>query len=245
VGDLQIYNPEQAKSAFDATTATRAGLTREQVRRITAPRNEAAVRGLRAYEVLQQPELKALLDLVPDKLSDPQHRSELAHYAWALRYADAQRTKAGENAESVKLPQVTVSAAMALRAQMLEVIAYNLGHTPKIAELVAYLRSGTGYNDLAEDLEILAQLYQENAQELALDQRKYRPADAGEAQALVGAILRHLARDGEAGRWDEELRRCWTVFADAYEEVRRVVHFVMHDNPEVLGAFPSLHARYG
>ncbi len=62
---------------------------------------------------------------------------------------------------------------------------------------------------------------------------------------MVEAILRHLARDGEEGRGDEELRRSWTLFANAYEEVRRVVQFAFHDNADVLAAFPSRHTRYG
>lgn len=162
--------------------------------------------------------------------------------SWALLYAVVEAQKAGEVADHVRLPVAIGDGAMGLRKVMLKVLDHNIGDDPDNAALITRIRAGAGYYDLSKDLQVLASLYEKHANVISGD-RFYSAAHVNEANALVAALLEHLGSNKAEKSWKLQVRRAWSLFYPAYEEVRRVANFVFHKDPAHLAAFPSLYAN--
>lgn len=171
---------------------------------------------------------------VPEDFDDIQQR---ALALWAaeleLRFSVEQR---------VDLPDLA-GAGTPLRNKMLRAAEYLWGEHPDHGPHVADIRSGQGYNDLADDLTALSALFQsswawaESRCDVTLD-------DLSQARGLGLSILRATT----AGVGDADIQRsrdlrdraaAWLL--DAVEEVRAGAAYIFRDNTERLDAYPSLY----
>jgi hypothetical protein len=141
----------------------------------------------------------------------------------------------------VQLPVSVLDEATSLRKRMQKCAEYNLEDEPEEAKLLAVLRVGQGYQDLAGDLLGLADIYKRRKAALAADKKLYRASDAAAAVKLGNRILDLLGTSSAStgDGWTEMQSRAWTLLLQVYEEVCRGGRFLFaRDSPETM--FPSL-----
>jgi len=104
---------------------------------------------------------------------------------------------------------------------MLKVVQYHLDDDPVLAAEIADIISGTGYSDLASDLQRLAVLYRDHEEVLRSDAHFYCGDDQAAAVAAA-EILRALARgeDEAVSHWIDQVNRSFAVLDRAYQRVR-------------------------
>ncbi len=163
-----------------------------------------------------------------------------AAFVVLLTYAQAE--EAGAFATDVKVPSAVVEEAMQVERRMQELLEYRFKKDPQVAPLLAVLRPGTGYRDLAADLIGYAELYERHGKEVAADTTNYRPTDLADARRLAGEILSHLsaAMSPKAREAYELLQRAWTLLLEVYFEVSEAGRWLLRYDPRRDERFPSL-----
>jgi hypothetical protein len=130
------------------------------------------------------------------------------------------------------------------RGRMMRVLDYQLGDRRDMAEELAHLREGSGHEDLATDLDTLAELYQraDVRPVIERDVKHYRLADVAESLRLVDILFASLglAEEGEVERANALAQRAATLLLRTYNEHRRCGHFVFGDREDVEVTYPSL-----
>lgn len=119
------------------------------------------------------------------------------------------------------VPVVITEDASATKERMLQVLTYYFGkHAQYSLDLMA-IRAGQGYQDTANDLQQLADLYEvpEVAAKIARDPEYYRDTDVRDARALAGEIFRALGFENtDAAEWTARVHRAYTHLKDMYAE---------------------------
>jgi hypothetical protein len=111
------------------------------------------------------------------------------------------------------------------------------------ASVIAALNAGTGTKDLANDLVQYAVLYRTHWPQVQEQIKGLTEAETLETGNLGSRLLsataaRELSRDAVGGR--TELRnRAWSVYDIAYDQCRRAVAFLRHDEGDVDQLIPS------
>ena len=111
---------------------------------------------------------------------------DLARALWYVRHQLDAKSALGSVA---KLPAPLVAEATALRERMLQVLAFRVGALPAVKARLDYIRRGSGYQDLADDLVQLGTLYQEHHALLQGLPEPYDPKDLGRSAELTLQIL--------------------------------------------------------
>lgn len=111
---------------------------------------------------------------------------DLARALWYVRHQLDAKSAIGSMA---KLPAPLVAEATALRERMLQVLAFRVGALPAVKVRLDYIRRGSGYQDLADDLVQLGTLYHEHHALLQGLPEPYQPKDLGRAAELTLQIL--------------------------------------------------------
>jgi hypothetical protein len=144
--------------------------------------------------------------------------AEEAMATWYVRYRTLHEDRGADTPS-----QELAGQSYQLRGKMLRVIEYNLEENKGVMRRVTLIRAGSGYLDLANDLTALAELYDQNAEALSEDRRRYRKEDATEARRLASSLMTILGKGASAppGGWAEMQARCWTLLDRTYREVRR------------------------
>lgn len=152
--------------------------------------------------------------------------------------------EAGAFVTDVKVPSAIIEEAMAIERRMQELLEYKFKKDPQVAPLLAVLRPGTGYRDLAADLLGYAEIYQRHSEEVASDTTNYRPTDRADAQRLAGEILSRLsaAMSPKARTAYELLQRAWMLLLQVYSEVSETGRWLLRYDPRRDERFPSLFA---
>lgn len=215
------FDPEAARAAFERLAPRLDAIPAE---RLQMPRTGVDAAAIVAYGVacsLAQPNVRALFELLPERLFNLADLDDLAPAALATWHAAAQLLSANAQGSEAKLPVGLVDEATRVKARMLRVADYHFDADSPQGREVADIRSGTGYRDLAQDLTRLAKLYRDNEATLRQDTVRYEAADAGRADTLSGAIFRELgvARNQEQRRWGERVMQAWALLSGLYEEV--------------------------
>jgi hypothetical protein len=158
--------------------------------------------------------------------------------AWFARHmyllASATRTEA-------QLPVSLVATATTLKTRMMQVVEYHLGDHPVAGRIVAAIRSGTGYMDLANDLVALGRLYRDYVGLLEHDRKGYQAADQGLAAQTGDQILTLLKGSApEERKWADRQARAWTLLKSDYAEVSAAGRYLKRHDSDVETAFPSL-----
>jgi hypothetical protein len=204
-------------------------------------------RGLALLREVSKADVAQRMALLHPSLFDPEgvQRLRLSANAALYVYGMQQDAKALKNEEAARLPKALVDKAKALREEMLAVSEYMLGREPEVVTLLADIRSGSGYADLATDLERLGKVYEAHKAALAKDQVRYRAQDAATARALDGEIMDTLDADRRKSvlRWSAEATKVSAVLKASYEEVAETARWLMRGSPDLAARFPSLFYR--
>jgi hypothetical protein len=118
------------------------------------------------------------------------------------------------------------------------------GDDAKLGPIVAAIRSGTGHQDLASDLQALADLFGQPRVKAIVERDPvyYEPGDAQDARTHAGAILTELGfkAAGDAERWTNLTQRAWTLLSASYDEVKAAGEFIFRNDDDVSESYPSL-----
>jgi hypothetical protein len=136
-----------------------------------------------------------------------------------------------------------VQLAATLEKRMQACAEHTLSAIPSAVKELERLSPGTGYVDLAGDLDGYADLYAPYPDEVRLDGVNYRDGDAAQGRKLAKQLLDALSAglSDEARRWLDLTARAWTLLAGAYAEVSAAGWFLFRDD-DAAGKFPSLYA---
>jgi hypothetical protein len=175
---------------------------------------------------------------------DIRHLDHLPDYAQIVWHTRREQAIASHHASGAALPEGEVAAAYETRARMMRVLDYQLGDRHDIQELLAYLREGSGYLDLANDLHTLAVTYGRDdvRPQLEKDAKHYRASDVEGAVRYAEAIRASQgpATEGEVERLAGLYQRAVTLLVRSYGEHRRVGQFLFGPRENVAVTYPSL-----
>lgn len=167
----------------------------------------------------------------------------LAEGAW---YARQQQQFALAVASGANVPEEEVQRAYEVRARMQTTLEHWVGDDAELGPRLAFLRQGSGHQDLANDLQVLSALYQRDEVRSLLERdiKHYRPADVGEATRLAGVLFTGfgLGQEGEAARWTGLFQRAATLLLRAYDEHRVHGQYAFREQEDVTATYPSLYA---
>jgi hypothetical protein len=175
---------------------------------------------------------------------EPEALDRLPRIALAAWYARQQQVGRASRASAASVPEAVLREGQQLRGAMLRVLEHWLDDDADVASDLVMIRSGTGYQDLANDLEALAELYEraEVRKVIGGDHKHYRASDATDARRVARGIFQGLglSQEGDAKRWLELTLRAWTLLFDGYEDHRAAGTFVFRKREAVAVTYPSL-----
>jgi hypothetical protein len=167
---------------------------------------------------------------------------ELPERAMAMLHAQALYVGAVRAPSS--LPALAERGAT-LRNQLLRAADLLIAFGVPLEDPVAAIRTGTGYQDLAMDLLVLAHLFRQNWS-AAKGATPVTSELLDETATLGDQILTALGeRDRDAESPDEttDLRdRAYTHFLESYDEVRRALAYLCRQREDAEAILPSLFA---
>jgi hypothetical protein len=168
----------------------------------------------------------------------------LPSVALAVWYARQQQQRADAVSSEAMVPAVTVKDAHDVRARMLRVLEYYFEDDAEVGPRLVAIRSGSGLQDLANDLEQLADLYADEDVHpvIGKDSKHWRKDDVASARRLAQSIFRGLGLGtaGDAAQWADLTQRAWTVLEALYTDVRAIGRFVFRKDEDVEVTYPSL-----
>jgi hypothetical protein len=240
------YQPARGQAAFAALRSSLDALPADRLQRPNADIETASIVVLGIGQRLLQPPWYPRFQRLPREEFDIARVAQLPEAAWAAWYGAKQAGNVRALMSNAKLPAPLVERATELEGRMQRLCEYHLSDHPEIGRVVARLRSGSGYRDLAGDLLGYAELYRTQNDILRRDTKNYRPTDHGDAVRLAEEILMALgvAAGPEGRRVNEDLARVWTYLVNVYDDVSKTGLWLMRNEPEAAQRreFPSLFA---
>lgn len=239
----QIDHAAAGETAFAAIEAKLLALPSDRLDPVVVDVQIAAITALAiAHAITADAPLRARFEaLAKAKEFDISRLDGLATTALATWFARHRYLLASATHSEAQLPASIVSIAMTLKARMLRVVEYHLGDHPVAGALVAAIRAGTGYMDLANDLVALARLYKEYAFLLEHDKKDYQAADQGLAAQAGDQIITLLGGSApEQRKWADRQARAWTLLNGDYAEIYAAGRYLKRADGDVESAFPSL-----
>lgn len=187
-----------------------------------------------------RPRLEALARIEEFDLAHLDALPDLARAAYYVRHRLEQDDAVVSEG---MLPLALVTRGQELRVRMLKVLGFFFDEDPAVGPRIAYIRKGSGYSDLADDLVALSELYRAHRKVLAGTLRHYRASDEKEAANTAAEIIRRLGGEAEGSAELLDLaRRAGVLLLRAYDEVAAAARFLCRGEPEVETLFPSLFA---
>lgn len=235
--DQITYDVALGQRSFDALAGLRAAVPRESPAMPKLDPQDVATLVIGIARRIAEPSIRKRFENVERELArEVVDRLEPA--AWALWHATQRRSVAVAATSDALVPMGVVTESTALKSAMLRVVQYHLDEVPGAAEEIAAIVSGQGHADLASDLDRLAQLYEDHAELLAEDTRRYRAADALRARELAQAIVSAMGAQSSDTAADA-LRRAFVVLDETYAPIRAfgLAIFRLEGGEEM---FPSL-----
>ena len=234
-----------AKAAFEALRSTLEALPRADLLPIRVDVQHAAAIahsvGVRDTAQPRRARLETLAKVDAFNMGDIDRLPSVALATW---YARQQQRRLNALASEAMVPVVVVKDAQNVRARMLRVLEYYFDDDAQIAPRLTAIRAGAGLQDLANDLEELADLYEEDGVRLVVSQdaKRWKNDDMASARKLASAIFRGLglAAQGESAKWADYTQRAWTLLFSTYQEARAVGQFVFRKDEDIEISYPSL-----
>ena len=160
-------------------------------------------------------ELAKLVDasvLAPHPL---ERLEQAALAAWHARRMQLRFLKRGTT-----VPVPVAEQATDTKARMLKLIDYAFGDDSRFSARITAVHSGHGYEDMANDLQELADLYEEDviAPVITNDPINYRDTDVADARRLAGEIFKALGLTSDGEKWTGHVQRAYTHLTDVYTE---------------------------
>lgn len=240
------YVPARGQAAFAALRPRLATLPAEQLQRPNADVEGAAIAVLGIGQRLLLAPWYPRFQRLPREEFDVTRVEQLPEAAWAAWYAAKQASNVRALMSNAKLPPTLVERANELEGRMQRLCEYYLGDVPEVSRILARLRAGSGYRDLAGDLLGYADIYRTQGDLLSRDTKHYRVSDVNDATHTAEEILMALgAATGPEGRAvSEDLARGWTFLVNVYEDVSQTGLWLMRNEPELAqrAMFPSIFA---
>jgi hypothetical protein len=170
----------------------------------------------------------------------------LPQIALAAWYVRRQQQRAFFAASGAAVSNEDMALAYEVRARMTGVLEHWHGDRHDVAVELAQVRRGSGHQDLANDLDTLAELYVRDDVKSLIERdiKRYRASDVGEALRLAAIIAASLglAEEGEVERLTDLARRTATVLVREYEEHARCGRFFFGKSEDVTATYPSIFA---
>jgi hypothetical protein len=135
------------------------------------------------------PRLQKLAAIGEFSAQELQDLPDLAHAAWYICHRQDEQAALSSEA---RLSAALAETGARLRARMLRVLDFHFEDDPDVGPTLAYIRRGSGYHDLADDLTGLATLYGRHKGSLHGTPAHYHPGDEKEALAAAARILTEL-----------------------------------------------------
>jgi len=235
------YDPEAAERGWEATADLRAAIGPSPLPNLNL--EDAAIEGLRVAREVRKPHIRSELELLHSKHFDIGLLDRIEAAAWAVWYANDSRFLAEITQQGGRISAATLERSSARRGRMLRVCEYMLGVHPVAGAIVAEIRSGRGYADLATDLTRLARLYVTYESIVSQGGAHYDANDVTGAKADSAQILLELGESDNAdvAKAKDEAGRAFAVLADIHSRIRRWAGAIWNDP----NFFPSFFAiRY-
>jgi hypothetical protein len=191
------------------------------------------------------PERRAVFERLANAgLFDMRWLDSLAELSLATWHARQQQLLCCGVTSGPTIPVHVIDEASGLRSRMLQVLEYYFDDHATIGPKLRVVRAGTGYQDLANDLEVVSDLYEDALLKatIARDPMHYRAEDSVRARKLASAIFDALGlgSDGQAKRLSESSQRAWTLLSRAYEKLRLAGQYIFVEQEDVAVSYPSL-----
>ncbi len=203
--------------------------------RVTQPRTQpSAAASFVLSSVVPQladKRLSARFATLPAAEFDHSALADLGPAAQAALWAQAQLATADAGTPGGRLPLDLIDQATELRQLMLTVCEYHFRDDLRLGRQLSDIRAGSGYLDLAEDLQRLGALYRSERDTLKQDLRFYKAADAATALQLAQRITSEL-RYQTTVEARQVAWRTWALLLELYEEVARGGRFLLREAGE-------------
>lgn len=238
--------PSEARQAFLALEATLAASTERELQRVVIDVQRASAVAHSVVVRDQEPDRRAMFErLAQVDLYDMATLERVRQLALATWYTRRQQLGTQPlTSEATVAPEVIAEARLR-RGRMLRVLEHWFHDDAAVMAEVAVIRSGSGHQDLANDLEALADVYQRaEIHEVIQHDRKHFEADEVEgARRLAAGIFASLGlgRETDAKRWRVLCLRAWRLLREEYEEHRVAGGFLFRKVEAVGESYPSLY----
>jgi hypothetical protein len=240
------YQPSRGQTAFTELKPHLDALPIDRLLRTNVDIEAIAIAVLGVAQRVTQPPWYPRFQSLPHEEFDLSRVDQLPAVAWAAWYAAKQANNVRALMSSAKLPSALIVRATEIEGRMQRLCEYHLSDHPEIGRVLARLRSGGGYRDLAGDLLGYADIYRAQRDLLSRDTKHYRPTDLNDAIHTAEEMLMALgaAAGPEGRRVSEDLARAWTLLALVYDEVSKTGLWLMRNEPEAAQRemFPLLFA---
>lgn len=207
---------------------------------------QAATFALSLSQKVQEKSLRSRFERLPAAEFDASVLDDLAVVARATLQAAQAVQSSDATAQRTRVPLSLAQDAAALRDRMLRLCAYHFDDDDILGAEVRDIRRGSGYLDLASDLDRLATLCRAQRERLANDPRLYRAGDVAEASRLAAQLRDALGQTGpgspkKSAAARDTLWRCLRLLQDTYAEVAAAGRFLLRREGGD-AQFPSLGA---
>ena len=243
--ELSVLNPASGAEAFARLRTELNALSRSDLR---PPRVDVQLAAAFAHGVAVRdldPERRARFDALSTAgVWDRQGLESLLTVASATWYCRRQYEQQDAIAKEGRIPPESVQQASKLRLRMLRLLEYHLSEHEDYRARLDAIRSGHGYQDLANDLQALHEIYGESEARSIIegDVRNYRSSDAERAKEMAAAIFSELgpARERERMRWLRLTTAAWSLLEASYRKVALAGRFLFVDDEDVTVTYPAL-----
>ena len=170
--------------------------------------------------------------------------TKLNTYALALWQAETEYRQRQVEEETLKTPPADlVDACRETRDGLVAAAQYVFRNDKKASEVLADITRSTGYQDLADDLNRLARLFNVHWRQVN-GNSEVRKDDLDRAEHLGARLMNIVSLETSPGlaEWTEKRQQAWTLLHRAYQEVRDAAAYIHRAAPDKLAAYPSVFA---
>ncbi len=245
-GSSIVVNVQDAKAAYEALKPTLDALPND---RLITPRVDAQRAAVHAFGLVErdraESRARAFEALAKAKIGDvpiiaPDPLSRYGQAALATWYARQQQLRFAAHGGGT-VPVAIADDSAQVKRRMLKVLEHYFGDHARFSLDIAAIRAGQGHQDTANDLQQVADLYEEPeiAETIAKDPVHYRDTDVRDARALAGEIFRALGFETrDSAEWAGRAQRAYTYLTLTYAEHCHAGGLLFFRSEDVSATYP-------